>query len=305
MMKDRCQNKFKVYIYGAGHYYNRLSSYLRRESDQLEVLGVVTSQPMFFEKIDGYKVIRPEEMNMSQADYVIIAVKEWKEVAAKLYELGVKEEEIIRSSVFELPWFDLEEYLKLRKSNITILANNCMAGVVYKELGLKALSPTINLTIRGDCCLEFFQNSEYYLNKEAVVYRMEEAPVFVPKAIIDEKIVINFVHSDNAETGVKKWNERRQRANFDNIAITMVLSSDAQAYAFEQLPISKKIGVYYKDLGLKSVIYLPEWEDEKLRLKEGHNFGSYSIKALTNSFGRVGRIDWIKFLNGEEDYLRY
>lgn len=37
---------------------------------------------------------------------------------------------------------------RLRNSSPTIISNNCCAGFIYHDLGLKFNSPTINLTVK-------------------------------------------------------------------------------------------------------------------------------------------------------------
>lgn len=304
--------KLKCYIYGAGNEYNRLCSYMMLYRDKIEILGIVTTSRQKFSMLDGFECIVPDEMNQENMDYVIIAVREWKEIADILRSMGIPEEKFLRSSIFYNPYFDLEEYLKLKESKVSILSNFCLGGHIYRELGLKVLSPTINMFCLGTDYLEFLRHYDYYLNAVMKVYEVPDCYIpgtlnrenFIPKGIIDSKIIWHFNHGDDADTAVSKWNEARKKVNFENIAALMTIQSDEEAYAFEQLPISKKLGIYYKNLHLKSVLFCPEWSNWNLRHQYDFNWPSYANRYMTNMI-MASKVDWIKFLNGKEDFIRY
>lgn len=301
--------KIKIYVYGAGLEYNKLSSYLLMQRDRIEVLGIVTTQRQLFDSIDGYRCLLPCDIDVENMDYVVIASKAWKEIMKTLLFYGIDEEKVIFSGVFYNPCFDMDEYLRLKQNKVTILSNYCMGGMIYKELGLKTLSPTVNMICEGKMYLEFINNLQHYLQKDMVVFAEKDSGVakrdFVPKGIIDNKIVWDFVHNAEAEDAVEKWNERRKRVNFDNIAVLMTIQTDEEAYLFDALPIEKKLGIYYKDLGLKNVIYLKEWNDSDLRMHYMYRWHVCANDCMVNSKSRVSRVNWIKFLNGERDYIRY
>ena len=84
----------------------------------------------------------------------------------------------------------------------------------------------------------------------------------------------------------------------------MIIQSDKDAEEFNELPIKRKLGIYYKNLNLKSVLFAPEWKEEEVRSKYGFGWSNYVHRYITNAES-VSRIDWIKFLNGNEDFLRY
>lgn len=67
--------------------------------------------------MDGYKCSKAMCVDFDKADLVIIAVEDWKPVYAYLQTLGVASEKIIRGSVFLLPCFGFDLYMKLKKSS--------------------------------------------------------------------------------------------------------------------------------------------------------------------------------------------
>ena len=84
----------------AGKEYRKLIEFSSPLRDKLDILGVVTTTDIGIDVLDGYKVIRPIEINPSEMDYVIIAIGAWREVAELLIAQGIDKTKIIRSSVF-------------------------------------------------------------------------------------------------------------------------------------------------------------------------------------------------------------
>lgn len=305
--------KLKCYIYGAGMEYNRLKSYIGLYKNEIEIIGIVTTRKQNFSYMDGFPCITIDKINAGEYDYVIIAVRNWKEVGGILKEYGITEEKWIRSTVFYCPYFDLHEFLKLKKSRVSILSNFCLGGFVYKELGLKVLSPTINMFCLGEDYIEFLKHYKDYLSMDIQPYNEVNQEYirgtlnrerFIPKGIIGSRIVWYFNHDDTPEDAIANWNRKRKEVNFDNIAAIMIIQSDEEAYRFEELDIDKKIGVYYRNLPLKSVVFCSEWEQNaKLRRQFDFNWPKYANRYMTN-WNMLGRVDWIRFLNGKK-YLRY
>lgn len=84
--------------------------------------------------------------------------------------------------------------------------------------------------------------------------------------------------------------------NYENIIALMTIYTDEQAYAFESVNIEKKLDFYHKDLHLKSVVYLKEWEDLRIRNKYQYSF-SLMVNALPYQTDMCN-IDWLSFLIG-------
>lgn len=303
--------KYKVYIFGAGYEYTKFTSVLSYYSDKWDILGVVTSQKLKSEYIDGFPCITLDDMQIS-CDWVILAVNKWNEVYENLIKKGIDKKKIILSRVFYTPCFNFEDYIRLKESNVTIFSNFCLGGLIYHELGLEFLSPTINMYCLGDDYLEFLNNYEYYLSMPMVEYKDEKyrkgslgVENFTPKGIIDNKIKWYFNHTSYYKKDIDDWNSRRKRVT-DNIAVLMTIYTDEDAYIFDSLNFKKKVGFYFNDLNLKSVLFLQEWERDDARFKSNFFWSSYVNDFLIDSRNqKPSPINWIKFLNGEPDYLRF
>jgi len=100
--------KLKIYVYGAGMEYKKLYPKLTAWKERIEVLGIVTTQDIGVDNVNGYPVIRPEEICQDVMDYVVIAVKAWKEVMDTLLSNRILKEKIIKGQeIYDLA--DLEE----------------------------------------------------------------------------------------------------------------------------------------------------------------------------------------------------
>lgn len=303
---------YNIYIFGAGYEYNRLSSYLPLYSDIFNIMGIVTTKRQGFSCIDGLKNITIEEIDVAAMDYIIIAVIAWKEIKEKLLSIGIEDKKIIRSNVFYNPCFGFKEYIKLKSSNVSIFSNFCLGGTIYRELGLKVLSPTVNMFCLGEEYIQFLREYEVLLKSEMKEYISEQyisgtlgCESFYQRGILDDRIIWYFNHNQSASDAIVKWNERVKRINYSNIAMLMTIQTDEAAYEFDKLPIKKKLGVYHKDLNLESVIYCSDWNDSRVRYQSHGNWPAYANRYMSNSDNLAGAVNWIKFLNGDNDYKRY
>lgn len=104
---------------------------------------------------------------------------------------------------------------KLRNDNFTIIANSCIAGVMYNKLGKKFLSPTINLWIHDVEFFRFVRDLDYYLKQPL---RFVSNNYGYPTAYCGD-VMIHFNHYKDEDEAANKWYERLKRINRDNVFI--------------------------------------------------------------------------------------
>ena len=136
----------------------------------------------------------------------------------------------IRSKIQIL--FRNKRNIKLRKriKNATpsIICDNCTAGVIYHDLGLKFMSPTINLYMYPDDYLKFISNIIYSLSCDIIELNEkgnDEGEEF-PIGIIDD-IKVYFMHYRSFDEDKIKWIERSKRVDYDNLFVIMNKRSSA------------------------------------------------------------------------------
>ena len=103
--------------------------------------------------------------------------------------------------------------VRLKNKDFSIICQNCIGGVIYHNLGLPFLSPTINLWMEEKDFYRFASDLRHYLSQELrFVSGIDETPV----AWCDN-ILLHFNHYHTEEEAATKWYERCERVNYDNL----------------------------------------------------------------------------------------
>ena len=185
---------------------------------------------------------------------------------------------------------------RLTNKTPTIIASDCFGGVVYHNLGLKFMSPTINLYIEKEEFIDFVNNLPQYLDAELVEIKDPNKKFPVGQLECnDKKITINFMHYKTFEEAKEKWNERKQRVDYSNIYIIQLVvdATKDDIESFDKLPYKNKMFITSKKLtDSKNVV------THKVFLKKNYKPGEilhyrsdYSIRK------HMDKIDYVSFLN--------
>lgn len=122
----------------------------------------------------------------------------------------------------------------------TIISQNCIGGVLYHDLGMKFLSPTINMSFDGPDFIKFVSNIQHYVSLDLKEYITDN--VKYPVGHLGD-IEIRFNHYASFEDAYEKWNVRKSRINFDNILVISTDRDGMQAYdcmeLFDKIPYRK------------------------------------------------------------------
>lgn len=129
---------------------------------------------------------------------------------------------------------------RLKTRDFIIIASNCIGSVIYHDLGLRFRSPTVNLTVSMADLVKMAGNLRWY---------MEQTPVEIPDsgscpAGMIGDVRLNFVHYPSFEEGLRKWEERKKRINWDRI---ILMGTDRNGCSpetlreFDRLPWPNKI----------------------------------------------------------------
>ena len=110
----------------------------------------------------------------------------------------------------------------LQKRDITLITNNCIGGIIYHDMHLQFLSPTINLYFDNEEFIRFCTHIDEYLSLaiEECTSIQKSFPVGVLHGSHGD-VHIYFMHYDSFEQAVAKWNERKSRVNLNNLYIIM------------------------------------------------------------------------------------
>ena len=300
--------EYSVVIYGAGNYYGRLMSHLNH-IDNVKIVDVVTTDETIYKVVDGYIIHSIKSVIEKQFDYIIIAAEKWKELYDVCIQIGIDEKKIILSSVFDRAYFNFDKYIRLKNNPPSIIANTCLGGCVYKELGLEHFSPTINMFCMGEDYLKFICDLNKYLTAEMNTYTPAVKSGYTRDCFIPQGKLVDttwyFNHSVDCCESVNEWNRKRSRVNYDNLFFLMVCYTEEEAIRFDSLELPHKMGFYYKDLGLKNIVYVPEWNDGNTRAHYKYDWMAFINHISTGIFEYPGKINWLSFFCDSKISIRY
>lgn len=105
----------------------------------------------------------------------------------------------------------------------TIISQNCIGGVIYNDLGMEFISPTINMFIEDENFVKLVENLEHYMVVkpkpllECYVDPIDNK-VRYPKILIDD-IELCCLHYRNCGEAIDAWERRKKRIVWDNIFV--------------------------------------------------------------------------------------
>lgn len=183
------------------------------------------------------------------------------------------------------------KFNRLKNKDFTIIGSNCNGMFMYYDLGMRFLTPTINLSIEMDDFIRMVKDLRWYMDQELTEVKEEYK---CPIGLLGD-IRIYFIHYSSFEEAREKWKERKQRINWDNIFIVGT-ERDGCTYEtirnFEQLPYKNKViftHVEYPEF--PSAYYIKGFEEKK----ELGTITNYKKQVLKRRY--LDDFDYIGFLN--------
>ena len=128
--------------------------------------------------------------------------------------------------------YNIRRKKRLKNRDFTIIASNCNGSFMYHDMGLRYLTPTVNLAIGMDDFVKMAENLKQYMEQEIVEVKGENG---CPVGLLGD-IRINFVHYDTFEEGRKKWEERKKRIHWENL---FIIGTEKDGCSYE---VEKKSG---------------------------------------------------------------
>ena len=175
----------------------------------------------------------------------------------------------------------------------TIFSCNCTGGVMYHDLGVRFISPTINLYMSCEDFIKFCENFEYYFSLDMEPYVgsiKREYPICTLG-----NLTLFMVHYNSFEEARDKWNERKLRVDRNNIRI---IATDRDGCTeelkdrFQKLPYKKVMFTHLQDKKHKDCFYIRGYETESQVGTIVEHEGRISGRRYLDQF------NWVKFLIG-------
>ena len=110
--------------------------------------------------------------------------------------------------------------LRLRRRDFSLITNNCIAGIIYHDLGLPFLTPTVNLFFEDEDFFRFVGNLEHYLS--CGIEETRQAGITYPLGLLRrgaESVTVHCMHYDSFEQAAAKRKERAARVKPDQLYI--------------------------------------------------------------------------------------
>lgn len=183
---------------------------------------------------------------------------------------------------------------RLKNTDFTILASDCNGTIMYYDLGLPFLSPTINLTIGMNDFVKMLENLPWYMAQELTELKIRDSAF--PVGLLGD-IRVNFVHYQTFEESAAKWEERKKRVNWDNLFFVGSAKGNCTYETirrFDQLPYQHKVIFTHVKYPEFSSAYQLKGFEKQGELGTTTNFTNRFLKRrYLDSF------DYVSFLNGE------
>lgn len=130
---------------------------------------------------------------------------------------------------------------RLKNTNPTIISSNCNGEFWYYDMGLRFLSPTINLSFDMNDYVRMLENLQWYMEQPVIPYTDDRFSY--PTGRLGN-IEIKFNHYFTIQDAIAKWNERKKRINWNNLFI-LGIDGDNCTYdslkRFDALPYRNKV----------------------------------------------------------------
>lgn len=184
---------------------------------------------------------------------------------------------------------------KLKNTNFSVISSNCTGAFILHDLGQRFNSPTVNLFLYPKDFIKFVKNLKYYMSLNLNFIKQEG--IDYPIGVLDD-IKIYFMHYKTEEDAANKWNERKQRINYDNLFIIMT-ERDGCTYedlkAFDNLDYKNKVvftHIEYPEI--KSSFCIKGFENEN---QVGHIFEFINAES---GIKKYDQFEYVKWFNNEK-----
>lgn len=180
--------------------------------------------------------------------------------------------DVLKNKIGEINPFAIHRRKKmkesLKKESITFLTPNCIGGILFHDLGLKFMSPTVNLMMSQTDFLKFVKNLDAYLNGKFTYFKHQEYECPCAYLVAEglPRITVHFTHYKTREEAENKWNSRKLRIDKNNIFIFIEERDGITAEELRSLSSLKVRGIvaftYNEYPDIPYAVYLEEYHKE-------------------------------------------
>ncbi len=214
---------------------------LQQYKNEIKIVGVL-SKYNNIKLIDGIPVVSVQDLEEMEYDYVIVMSIDGVDGCIRDLEryLRIPSSKIVGVSPFREPNFDFEDYVRIKESDLTIIADNCFGGYLYNFLSLQFTSPFINMYFSSSDMLKLMNNPRSYLSMPIIFSHMQDdgnLGSFPVCKLGDLTLYMN--HYKDFEDAKRHWDKRVQRVNYDRIVYVLHFNENCAEFR-EALKVKEK-----------------------------------------------------------------
>ncbi|WP_028515425.1 DUF1919 domain-containing protein [Ruminococcus flavefaciens] len=118
---------------------------------------------------------------------------------------------------------NLSYRIRIKDKDFTLIAQNCIGGVIYSQLGIEFKSPTINMFIEDENFVKLVDNLPYYLSTKP--YPIEDSYIDpIDSSICYPKIGVGDIelcclHYKDCKSAIAAWERRCKRINLKKVYV--------------------------------------------------------------------------------------
>lgn len=239
------EKQYKCLIWGIGAEFEKYINLIHYQEllGNIKIVGV-TSAESWFKSVFSYPFIKKEELSNVEIDIVLVASdRQFMRIRQNALDVGFEEFQIINCRALELPYFNFQKYISLLENPISIFANNCWGGLLYHRLALPFTSPFVNMFERDEDYIKILKEPQKYmklpLKFEKTLYNETLEQTYPVCSCGDALLYFN--HYASFEEANEKWEQRKQRINWDNVFVMMRAENKESEREFHSLPYDKRI----------------------------------------------------------------
>ena len=228
------------------HNLPRALEILEKDEGHIEIFGVTGTKRMTANWHGrALPYIPVDKISGKITDYVVLTGGQYNfaVIASYLARQGLGEGRVFPDRAILVPGFSSEKYRKLQSSNLSIISLTCFGGILCHRFGLPFRSPFINMFWREDDFIRMLEaNPKESLQGELTLKRTEyEQNLHFDYPVFDlNGFEIHMNHYPDFEEATRKWRERLERINWDNLFVVMNTARMDILERFDRLPFLKK-----------------------------------------------------------------
>lgn len=176
----------------------------------------------------------------------------------------------------------------------TIICSTCIGGMISHNLGLRFMSPTVNIWMTPSDLIKFVSDIDKYVAAEINFVKSNYYDFPVGK--IDD-ITVYFQHYTTEEDARNKWNERKTRIDKDNL---FIITDDKNVTDEE---IEKLLDVKCRRLVIFTADQTKQEPFFAYNCYKGQSeVGRYSVRNLKGFAPFEKEFNYAAWLSGKDDY---